>query len=141
MSNGDKLMTKIDFKKPLIGDVLIVEDDPEIVEILTDYCARMGCFRNVLVAGDGSTASNKLRNQTFALILLDLKLPKKGGLELVRELGSKAVAVKSKILIVSGSLDKTVVEKLIENGIKNFLPKPFNETGFQDRVLKILAAK
>lgn len=129
---------KIDQKKQLIGDVLIVEDDPSIVEILKEYCVRMGCFRHIIVAPDGSLASSKLRNQAFALVLLDLKLPKKSGLELVKELSDKSLNIKNKFLIVSGTFDKTIAEKLIEQGIKNFLPKPFDEAGFREKVNKII---
>lgn len=131
----------IDKKKNLVGDVLIIEDDISICEILEDYCKKMGCFRNVLIAQDGSMASSKMRNQKFALILVDLKLPKKGGLDLVRELDDKSVNRRSSVLIVSGTLDKTMLEKLVALGVKNFLPKPFDEAGFQEKVLKVLALK
>lgn len=131
----------IEKKKPLLGDVLIVEDDPSICEILQNYCKNMGCFRNVLIANDGSMASNKMRNQKFALILIDLKLPKKGGLDLIRELDDKSVNRRSSIMVVSGTLDKTALEKIVALGVRNFLPKPFDEAGFQEKVLKVLAAK
>lgn len=128
-------------KKPLVGDVLIVEDDSSICEILESYCKNLGCFRNILIAQDGSIASSKMRNQKFALIMVDLKLPKKGGLDLLRELDDKSINRKNSILIVSGTLDKTVVEKIIALGVKNFMPKPFDEATFQEKVLRMLSSK
>ncbi|MGZ3787010.1 MAG: response regulator [Bacteriovorax sp.] len=128
-------------KRQPIGDVLIVDDDPAICEILKTYCENLGCFRNILTANEGSNASNKLRNQKFALIILDMQLPKKSGLDLIRELDDKSINQRSSILIASGILDKSVVEKVIALGIKFFLPKPFDEAGFQEKVLKLLRAK
>lgn len=131
----------IDKKKPLLGDVLIVDDDPAICELLQNYCKNMGCFRNILIANDGSNASNKMRNQKFALIILDLQLPKKSGIDLIRDLDDKSTNRKSSVLVVSGTLDKTMLEKILALGVKSFLPKPFNEAGFQEKVLKLLASK
>jgi len=37
----------------------------------------MGCFKNIVLANDGITATQKLRNQKFSLILLDMNMPKK----------------------------------------------------------------
>lgn len=131
----------IERKRPLLGDVLIVDDDPAVCEILEEYCKKMNCFRNILLAHDGSMASSKLRNQTFTLILLDLNLPKKGGLDLIREFCEKSSNSKNKIVIVSGVLDKDILEKILSFGIKNFLLKPFDEAGFQEKILKILTTK
>jgi two-component system chemotaxis response regulator CheY len=128
-------------RKQLLGDVLIVDDDSAICEILKVYCENLGCFRNIVFAHDGSLAAVKLRNQKFALILVDMKMPKKSGLELLRELDDKSLNQKSSVIIVSGTLDKTVIEKAAALGVKHFLPKPFDESGFQEKVLKMLGAK
>ncbi|MFA6238298.1 MAG: response regulator [Bacteriovorax sp.] len=128
-------------KKQTVGDVLIVDDDPAICELLKNYCDKMGCFRHVLIANDGSIASIKMRNQKFAVIMIDLKLPKKSGIDLIRELNEKSTNRKNSILVVSGTIVQTDLEKLIELGIRNFLPKPFEEVVFQERVLKLLAVK
>lgn len=126
--------------KPPIGDVLIVDDDKDVCEILKQYCFNMGCFRNIIFAHDGALASIKLRNQKFSLILIDLKMPKKSGLDLMREFDDKSLNKKANVMVVSGTLDKTMLEKSIALGIKNFLPKPFDEANFQERVLKLLSA-
>lgn len=126
--------------KATVGDVLVVDDDKDICDIIKTYCENMGCFRNIILANDGAIASNKLRNQKFALILIDLKMPKKSGLDLMREFDDKSLNRKASVMVVSGTLDKTMLEKSIALGIKSFLPKPFDEAGFQERVLKLLTA-
>ncbi|MDO9182346.1 MAG: response regulator [Bacteriovorax sp.] len=131
----------IEKKKQLRGDVLIADDDLSICEILKNYCEKMGCFRNILMVHDGSMASSKLRNQKFGLILIDLKMPKKSGLDLLRELDDKSLNTKNSVVVVSGTLDKTVVEKILATGVKSFLLKPFTEVEFTEKVIKSLGIK
>lgn len=130
----------IEKKKPALGDVLIVDDDTSICEVLKQYCVNLGCFRNVIFAHDGLIASNKIRNQKFALILIDMKLPKKSGLDIIRELDD-SINQKNSIVIISGNLDKTVFEKSFALGVKSFIPKPFDEAVFQEKVLKLVGVK
>lgn len=130
-----------DRKKPSLGDVLIIDDDKNICEILKSHCENMGCFRNILLVHDGSIASTKLRNQKFALILLDLQMPKKSGLDIMREFDDKSINTKNDIVVISGALDKTMVEKVMGLGVKTFLAKPFTEADFQEKVLKLKASK
>ena len=122
------------------GDVLIVDDDPGICEILKQFCLNLKCFRNIVIAHDGALAAAKLRNQKFKIIFLDMKMPKKAGLDVIREFDDKSMNSKSSIIVVSGEIDRTILEKTIGLGVKNFLMKPFTEEDFQGRVLKMLKA-
>ncbi len=127
------------FDKKIQRDVLIIDDDRGICEILTEYCHNLGCFKNIVLAYDGITATQKLRNQKFSLILLDMNMPKKSGLDLLGEFEPGHLNTKSSVLIVSGTLEKEIISKVLEKGVKTFLVKPFDEAIFQERVLKILA--
>ena len=125
--------------KPVQRDVLIVDDDKNICEILKEYVIRMGCFKNIVMAHDGMLATQKLRNQKFALVLLDINMPKKTGLDLLAEFTDKNGLNKThSVVIVSGTLDKDAIADITKAGIKTFLVKPFDEAAFQDRVLKVL---
>ncbi len=124
-----------------VGDVLIVDDDPAVCEILKQYCINLGCFRHIVIAHDGALASNKLRNQKFKIIFLDMKMPKKAGLDVLREFDDRSLNLRTSVLIVSGEIDRTILEKTVVLGVKNFLTKPFNEADFQEKVLKMLASK
>ena len=127
--------------KKIQRDVLICDDDKNICEILKDYCDNMGCFKIVVFAHDGITATQKLRNQKFALILLDISMPKKTGFDLIGEFEAGSLNSKDNILIVSGTLEKELITKIIQNGVKNFMVKPFDEKQFQEKVLRILGAQ
>lgn len=125
--------------KKIQRDVLICDDDLGICEILKEYCINLGCFKNIVIANDGIMATQMLRNQKFAVILLDINMPKKTGYDLIGEFTGNSQNKKENILIVSGTLEKELIAKIIQNGVKYFLVKPFDEASFQDRVLKILS--
>ena len=124
--------------KKIQRDVLICDDEKSICEILKTYCENMGCFKNIVMAHDGITATQKLRNQKFALICLDISMPKKSGFDLIGDVEA-SVNSKDNVLIVSGTLEKDLIAKIIANGVKNFMVKPFDEKQFQEKVLKILS--
>lgn len=125
---------------PLTDDVLIVDDDRGVIEVIELYCENLGCFRNIIKARDGSEASKKLANQKFALILLDINMPKKSGVDIIKELDDKnhPNSLES-VVIVSGELNKTVLAESMKRGVKTFLVKPFDETQFIERVKGVLA--
>lgn len=124
--------------KKIQRDVLICDDEKSICEILKIYCENMGCFKNIVMAHDGITATQKLRNQKFALICLDISMPKKNGYDLIGDVEA-SINSKDNVLIVSGTLEKDLIAKIIANGVKNFMVKPFDEKQFQEKVLKILS--
>jgi len=124
--------------KRMQRDVLICDDDKDICEILKVYCENMGCFKNIVMAHDGITATQKLRNQKFALVCLDITMPKKSGYDLIGDVEVGGINSKDSILIVSGTLEKDLIAKIIANGVKNFMVKPFDEKQFQEKVLRIL---
>lgn len=127
--------------KKVQRDVLICDDDKEICEILKDYCMNMGCFKNIVFAHDGITATQKLRNQKFALICLDINMPKKTGYDLIGEFDGTSINNKDSILVVSGTLEKELIAKILQSGVKNLMVKPFDEKQFQEKVLKVLGAQ
>jgi len=127
--------------KRMQRDVLICDDDKNICEILKVYCEHMGCFKTIVFAHDGITATQKLRNQKFALVCLDINMPKKNGLDLLSDFEIGGINSKENVLIVSGTLEKDLIAKIIASGVKNFMVKPFDEQSFQDKVLRILNAK
>lgn len=66
------------------GKILIVEDDKEIRTMLAAFLEQQGY--EVMVAGDGRSASGKLKEQEYELLLLDLMLPFKSGEQLIKNL-------------------------------------------------------
>ncbi len=123
-----------------LGDVLIVDDEKNVCKVLKAYCEDLGIFRNIIVASDGVMAINKLTRQKFALILLDINLPKKGGLEVLKEFDDTNPNCKDDVLIISGMLGKEVLTTALQLGVKNFLIKPFDQKVFTAKAVEVIKA-
>lgn len=119
-------------------DCLIIDDEKDICEILKLYCENLGIFRNIIVARDGVNGANKLHNQKFGLILLDLNMPKKSGIDVLKEFEGDHKNDIEDVVVVSGELDKGKLQNILSRGVKNFMIKPFDEGQFQEKVLPIL---
>ncbi|OUR97259.1 hypothetical protein A9Q84_13110 [Halobacteriovorax marinus] len=119
-------------------DCLIIDDEKDICEVLKLYCENLGVFRNIIVARDGVSGTNKLHNQKFGLILLDINMPKKSGIDVLKEFEGDHKNNIEDVLVVSGELDKTKLQKILSRGVKSFMIKPFDEGQFQEKVLPIL---
>jgi response regulator of citrate/malate metabolism len=120
-------------------DVLIVDDDKNICAIMKEYLEEMHAFRLIVEAHDGSIASSKLQNQKFGLIILDMNMPKKSGFDLIKDFEPPCVNKKDNVLVISGTLDRDLIARIIQRGVKNFLVKPFDEESFKDKVTKMIA--
>lgn len=120
-------------------NVLIIDDDLEICSLLQEYLAKIPAVKSVVLAHDGMSGLAKIRNQRFDLIMLDMKMPKKAGYDILGEIEADKHNSIEKILIISGSIDKDIFTIAVHNGVKNFLVKPFDELLFKNKALKILA--
>ncbi len=124
---------------PETDDVIIIDDDREVSSILEMYLEEMGLFRNVISARDGSEASKKLLNQKFACILLDINMPKKSGVNIIKEFHKGKGNTLESVIVISGGLDKAIMGEAMKSGVRHFLVKPFNEEVFIKKVKSVLA--
>lgn len=116
-------------------DCLIVDDDPAVVDTLQMYCENLAIFRNIIVAEDGQVATNKMNNQKFALMLVDINMPKKSGIELLKDFGSISNVNDTKhVVIISGELDAVKLKESMSSGVTNFIIKPFDEKTFREKI-------
>ncbi len=103
------------------GNVLVVDDDPEMVEILNEVISRKG-FK-VVGVGSGERALEELEKQHFDLIFLDLVLPGMSGVEApsaIKEKDKKAVVV-----IITGYGDDPIAMDAMSLGPLFLIRKPF----------------
>lgn len=118
--------------------ILIVDDEEKIREMLEKYFSRVKCDSNIVHAGDGQEALRKIKNQEFGLIIVDIVMPKRNGLELFKEIKATASTKNIPVLIVSGNLHSKIVKQAIVLGAKHILAKPFNYDVFMERVFRAL---
>jgi DNA-binding response OmpR family regulator len=113
--------------------ILIVEDDLSLSDILAFTLRRAG-FEAVLVY-DGEAALEKWASEQPDLILLDLNLPKLGGLEVCRRIRAED---KTPIIILSVRGGDEDVVKALEMGADDYVVKPFSPSQLVARVRAVL---
>jgi DNA-binding response OmpR family regulator len=113
--------------------LLLVDDDAELCEILTEYFSEEGF--QVESAHDGIRGLERARSGDHALVILDLLLPGMRGLEVLQQLRSDST-VPVLILTARGEDVDRIVG--LELGADDYLPKPFNSRELMARVRAIL---
>jgi two-component system OmpR family response regulator len=104
--------------------VLVVEDDPEVVEILTGLLATHPRRPTVETAVDGYEALIKVGIFRPSFLILDIVMPKLDGLEVCRRLRANPETRDIKILAVTGRSD--LVESVLAAGADACIAKPFD---------------
>lgn len=121
--------------------ILIVDDEPMILTLIQKYLEKIideNTRKKIVVARDGRDAVQKLLNQEFGLIIVDLEMPKMHGFDLIKLLKAKNKTRKVPILIISGNLYQKSVKEAVYLGVKEILAKPFTFKTFTDRIHRVL---
>lgn len=104
--------------------VLIVDDDQELVELITDVLERDGRFE-VKSVNNGFDAGMMVKDYHPDLIVLDIMLPDINGKEVCQRVRSDKALDDVKIICISGMVEEDKVKDLKEAGANDFLHKPF----------------
>lgn len=113
--------------------VLVVEDEPQIAEILEGYLRSSG-YRTER-AGNGQTALNLFRAAHPDLILLDVMLPELGGLEVLKTVRQESTVPVIMLTARTEELDKLLA---LELGADDYVTKPFRPREVVARVKAVL---
>lgn len=116
--------------------VLVVDDDPQIVEILVEYLRQNGRFE-VRTAQTGYDAGFLTREFQPDVVLLDYLLPDINGNKVCRTIRENPDLAGIKILIISGVVNPAEVEALKKAGADDFIKKPFNIEHVVQRILEL----
>ena len=102
--------------------ILIVDDDPTSRRLLDVRLRALGC--DTTLAADGHDALASVQEEAPALMLLDLQMPRMGGLEVLRSLRRDAFDFPVIVITAHGSIEAAV--EAMKEGAYDFLPKPFD---------------
>ncbi|MFJ4347317.1 response regulator [Pseudomonas sp. NPDC089401] len=113
--------------------ILIVDDDPEIRQLLSTYLDEAGYRTSV--AAEGREMRKRLEEHRVDLVVLDLMLPGEDGLSLCREL-----RVRSNIPVIMLTARGTLVDRIVglEMGADDYLGKPFDPRELLARIKVVL---
>ncbi|MDG3004078.1 response regulator [Paludisphaera mucosa] len=116
--------------------ILIVEDEPALVEILRANLEREGY--EAIVAGDGVEGLRQAQLKTPDLIVLDLMLPLKGGLDVCRELKANARTKDVPVIMVTARGEESDQLVGFATGADDYVTKPYSMKVLIQRIKKEL---
>ncbi len=115
-----------------IRKVLVADDDPDILEILRYNLTQEGY--EVVTAKDGDEALDKARKQQPDLIVLDVMMPRKTGVEVCQLLRAQSAFEKTLIIFLTAVSDDLAQIKGLETGADDYLTKPLSPKVFLSRI-------
>src|SRR4051812_22523005 len=114
--------------------VLIVDDEPALVELINDIVGGLQC--NVTVARTIAQAKKLLKGDTFELMLTDVNLPDGNGTTLLNVLRRHQPTASAIVITGAPSVDGAITA--LRGGAVDFVPKPFDTDHLVERVRKAL---
>src|SRR6201990_3001182 len=103
------------------GEIFVVDDDPAVRDTLSMVLSAGGY--EVVCFADGAALLAVARSRTPSAILLDVHIPGKSGLDILRELHGEDYP--APIFMISGQGDIAMAVSAIKNGALDFIEKPF----------------
>ncbi|MBN2146556.1 MAG: response regulator transcription factor [Anaerolineales bacterium] len=119
--------------------ILVVDDDKEIVRLMRAYLEQAGY--EVLTAYNGETALHTIRRERPDLVLLDLMLPERDGLEITRLLRSDPLLAHTPVIMLTARVSDTDKIVGLEIGADDYITKPYNPREVLARVRACLRVR
>jgi len=113
--------------------ILVVDDNEDNRYVLTRRLKRLG-YDNVSVAENGRVALEKIAQQAFDLVLLDIMMPEVNGYEVLERIKADEATRHIPVIMISAIDEIDSVVKCIEMGAEDYLSKPFNPVLLAARV-------
>jgi len=101
--------------------VLLVDDNREIIDILTDFLTLNGC--KIFKASTGKEALEVLSKSDLEIVILDVKLPDVNGISLIDSIKIKNPTIG--VIMITGYHDPNLIVEAMKKGASDFLIKPF----------------
>ncbi len=119
--------------------VLVVDDDPQIIELFVDVLEADGRFE-VATAQTGYDAGVMTQQFNPDVVVLDYMLPDINGNVVCRTIRQNEDLAHMRVLIISGMVDPAEVTNLMQAGADDFIKKPFNIEQVIERILQLVNA-
>src|SRR5690349_12606689 len=123
----------------MIAKILVVDDEPSIVDLLTRFLRREGY--DVVTAANGREALEQVEQEQPDLILLDVTMPELDGFEVCQRLKDDERTALIPITMLTGLDDREHRTRGIEAGADDFLTKPFEHSILRARIRSQLRLK
>lgn len=128
-------------------DLLLIEDNPNDIELTIHALKLRRIANNITVISDGAEAMDFVEGKGLyagrdlaikpKVILLDLKLPKVSGLEILKKIKSQPETKNIPVVVLTSSKEEKDVAECYESGVNSFIVKPVNFENFVEAVGKL----
>ena len=127
-------------------NILLVEDEEGDIELITNAMKKINLINVIDVARDGEQALNYLyRRAEYAqrqsddpvLVLLDLKMPKVDGIEVLKAMKSDSALRNIPVVVVTSSRENPDIRKCYELGVNAYVVKPVDFKEFTEAIKSI----
>ena len=102
--------------------ILFVDDDADLRKIVNDQLTALGYVLDE--AEDGNTAVQKLEKGNYDVMLLDINMPGKSGIDVLKVIKDKSL--KTKVIMLTGRVGFSVATESLKLGAYDYITKPFN---------------
>jgi C4-dicarboxylate-specific signal transduction histidine kinase len=114
---------------------LIADDQPDMLRFIKSELAP---HYNVIAVSDGQQAVDKAAAFTPDIILLDMMMPEKDGMQACREIRAAPATQNVPIILITAHVDEETKINALRAGASDFLPKPFSTTELHVRVRNLV---
>jgi two-component system, response regulator len=121
-------------------DILLVEDNPDDAELTTIGFERHNLANRLVVAGDGAEALELLTGEhaaPFAFVMLDLKLPKVSGQQVLERVRADARTQTLPVIVLTSSSEQEDMIDSYNNGANSYIRKPVDFNAFVNAVAQL----
>ncbi len=120
--------------------ILIVDDEPEVIDLLTSVMQTGDGGMEIANAQNGVDALLMIGERKPDLLILDIMMPGMNGIEVCQKLKASAATRKLRIVAMSGDHDPAVRKQILAAGADLFFTKPFDMIVFRDQCLSLIHA-
>jgi two-component system phosphate regulon response regulator PhoB len=119
--------------------ILIIEDDPDIAEVLRYGLEARRFETRVAITGREGLSASMDKERTPVLILLDLLLPEMNGLEVCRRIRREPSTSRIPIIMVTAKSSEADFQNAKAAGVNDYVTKPFSVVKVIERITTLLA--
>src|ERR1700739_275517 len=113
--------------------LLVADDNPDNRDVLIRRLRRLG-YTRIESAEDGQQALDMNAAAPFDLVLLDVMMPRKSGVEVLEILRAEGRREATPVIMISAATELDTVVRCLELGAEDYLPKPFNPAVLKARL-------
>lgn len=120
-----------------MSTILIADDDP-FMEKLLQYTLRKGGY-SMVVCKEGYAVMQQILEQRPVLVILDLMIPGRSGLEIVNDIRANSLVGGLPVIFITGQGRESTKEQLLNAGANAVFTKPFSPMALMSTITQLLS--